>query len=117
MAVVLDEYGSAIGFLASGDILEKVVGGIDDVEFRLHHHHRHHIEDITDGVYFAEAQVTISDLYDQLNFSLPTRKVREDWIKRALAFWSRNVERMLKKVRMGAEKTDRSPKERHSSHK
>ena len=74
MAVVVDEYGSPIGPLASGDILEKAVGDIDDVDFRLHHHHRHHIEEIGDDVYVAEAHVTISDLNDQLNLSLPTRE-------------------------------------------
>jgi magnesium and cobalt transporter len=74
MAVVVDEFGSAIGLLTAEDILEEIVGDIDDVDFRLHHQHRHHIEQIGDGVYVAEAHVTISDLNDQLNLSLPTRE-------------------------------------------
>jgi CBS domain containing-hemolysin-like protein len=74
MAVVVDEYGSAIGLLTSEDILEEVVGDIEDVDFRLHHHHKHDIEEIGDGVYLAEAHVTISDLNDQLNLHLPTKE-------------------------------------------
>ena len=64
MAVVVDEYGSAIGLLTSEDILEEVVGDIED------EHDTDEDEDIRelgDGQFAVSALTTIDDFNEHFD--------------------------------------------------
>ena len=74
MAIVVDEYGSAVGLLTVEDILEEVVGSIDDPEFQLRAHHRHVVRALGDDVWLADGLQPIADLNEQLDIDLPTRE-------------------------------------------
>ena len=74
MANVVDEFGSAIGLIAAEDILEQVVGEIEDVDFRLQSHHQYTIEELEDDVYLVNAHLSIADLNEQLNLQIPARE-------------------------------------------
>ena len=74
MAIVVDEFGSAIGLISAEDILEQVVGEIEDVDFRLQSHHQHTLEELENGVYLVNAHLSIADLNEQLNLQIPARE-------------------------------------------
>jgi CBS domain containing-hemolysin-like protein len=67
MAIVVDEYGGAIGVATIEDILEEVVGEIDD---------EHDIEPVAirkeaDGVYRTNARTSVTEINRELKTDLP----------------------------------------------
>jgi putative hemolysin len=73
MAVVVDEFGSAVGLITMEDIIEEVVGAID-VGYDFDEYtpkKRHLLEEIEDDVYLVDARVPISEANEVLgaNFS------------------------------------------------
>ncbi len=70
MAVVLDEYGSVVGLITLEDLLESVVGAIDD------EHDVPTPEDpvvpLSETLYEVDASLPLEDLNDRLDLSLPT---------------------------------------------
>jgi len=74
MAIVVDEFGSAIGMITIEDILEEVVGEIDvgyDFEEYLPKRKRH-FEQIEDNIYVMDSRMPISEANDILGVHLPT---------------------------------------------
>jgi CBS domain containing-hemolysin-like protein len=73
MAMVVDEFGSAIGMITIEDILEEVVGeirvGYDFDEYRPKRRHEYVREE--EGVYRLDSRVPISDLNALLEIDLP----------------------------------------------
>ena len=68
IALVVDEYGALLGIVTLEDILEEIVGEIDD------EHDNQESSDIIrqdDGEYLIGGTVTIRDLNRQLDWSLP----------------------------------------------
>lgn len=77
-AVIVDEYGSAVGLLTFEDVLEVVVG---EVKVGYHfeqptHRRRRSFQVIEEGVYLLDAQLSISDVNDVIGLTLPAESYR-----------------------------------------
>jgi len=75
MAVVVDEFGSAIGMITMEDIIEEVVGEID-VGYDFDEYSpkkRHQLEEVEPGVYVMDARVPISEVVEVLGVHLSDR--------------------------------------------
>lgn len=67
LACVIDEYGSFSGIVSLEDILEVIVGEIEDE----HDEHNTHIRPTKDGAYLVEGSVTIRELNKHFHLELP----------------------------------------------
>jgi CBS domain containing-hemolysin-like protein len=70
MAIVLDEYGGVAGLVTLEDLLEEVVGAIDDEHDAVALHDP--ITDLGDSRYEVDAALGIDELNDRLGLALPT---------------------------------------------
>jgi CBS domain containing-hemolysin-like protein len=74
MAIVVDEFGSAVGMITIEDIFEEVVGdfnvGYDFDEYRPRR--KHHVSVVGEDVYEMDARVTVSELNELLQLDLPS---------------------------------------------
>jgi putative hemolysin len=68
MAVVIDEYGGAVGIVTVEDIVEQVVGEIQDEHDRT----GATVERLPDGSYRVAGRESVQDLNDALDWDLPT---------------------------------------------
>jgi CBS domain containing-hemolysin-like protein len=69
MALVVDEYGGATGAITLEDILEQIVGKIEDE----HDRSSASVERLPDGSYWVAARTHIDDLNETLDWDLPKR--------------------------------------------
>ncbi len=67
IAVVVDEYGGTSGIVCLEDVIEEIVGDIQD-EFD---NEAEEIQAIGEGVFLADARVNIAELNERLGLSLP----------------------------------------------
>jgi CBS domain containing-hemolysin-like protein len=76
LAIVVDEFGSAIGLITMEDIIEEVVGDIDVgyefEEYSPRKHRQYRVLDAEAEQYELEARLPISVLNELLSLSLPT---------------------------------------------
>ena len=68
MAIVVDEYGGATGAVTLEDIVEQIVGEIEDEHDRT----PASVERLPDGSYWVSARAHIDELNEALDWSLPT---------------------------------------------
>jgi CBS domain containing-hemolysin-like protein len=69
MAIVVDEYGGSTGAITLEDILEQIVGQIEDE----HDRPPASVERLPDGSYWVAARTHIDELNERLDWSLPKR--------------------------------------------
>ncbi len=72
MTFVIDEYGSIIGLVTLEDVLEEIVGDIEDE----HDPRRKDIVELNDGSYLIRGVMLIRDINRQLDIDLPEENVR-----------------------------------------
>jgi CBS domain containing-hemolysin-like protein len=75
MAIVVDEFGSAIGMIAIEDILEEVVGEVMNVGYTFEGYlprHKFSIEESGDGAYLMDGRVPITEASATLDVTLPS---------------------------------------------
>jgi putative hemolysin len=74
MAIVVDEFGSAVGIITMEDIVEEVVGEID-VGYHFEEYQTRHqrtIEPLGDGCFEVDARLSILDLNEALGARIPS---------------------------------------------
>jgi CBS domain containing-hemolysin-like protein len=78
MAIVVDEFGSAIGIITMEDIIEEVVGDIDVgyefEEYSPRKRRQYRVLDEDAERYEMDARLPVSELNDVLGLSLPTNE-------------------------------------------
>lgn len=74
MAIVVDEFGSAIGMVTLEDLLEQVLGEVVNLGYNFEAHESHYqavIEDLGNGRYRIDGRVLLSVLIEALGITLP----------------------------------------------
>jgi magnesium and cobalt transporter len=71
MAVVIDEYSNMAGIITFEDVLEQIVGDIDD-EYDMADVAINHVKPQADGRYLVEASTPIAEVNDALGTSFET---------------------------------------------
>ncbi len=72
MAIVVDEFGSAIGMVTLEELLEQVLGEVVNLGYNFHSHITHHkavIERLDKGRYRIEGRVLLAELFEELGIS------------------------------------------------
>ncbi len=69
MAVVVDEYGVAVGIVTAEDVLEEIVGDIRD---EFDQGEKPMITPLTAGVFVVEGKTTLEEFHEVLGVTLPT---------------------------------------------
>ncbi|MDR0539985.1 MAG: hemolysin family protein [Spirochaetaceae bacterium] len=69
IALVVDEYGGVSGIVSMEDILEEIIGDIQD-EFD---NEREDIVRLSDSVFLCDARINLEDLNKELGLTLPTK--------------------------------------------
>jgi CBS domain containing-hemolysin-like protein len=69
LAVVVDEYGGATGIVTLEDVVEQIVGEIEDEHDRT----MASVERFPDGCYWVAARTNIDELNEALDWNLPKR--------------------------------------------
>lgn len=75
MAIVVDEFGSAIGMITIEDILEEVVGDVVNVGYTFEGHiprHKYVIEELKKGIYLIDGRMPITEASAALDVVLPS---------------------------------------------
>ncbi|MDX1697794.1 MAG: hemolysin family protein [Thiohalobacterales bacterium] len=75
MAVVIDEFGTAVGMITLEDILEEVVGEVVNVGYTFEGHlprHRYIIKETGEGAFEMDGRLPLSELSDTLEVQLPS---------------------------------------------
>lgn len=72
LSLVVDEYGNVIGLLSLEDVLEEIVGEIEDE----HDKRERAVESLADGSYLIKGRTLIRDLNRWLRLTLPEGEVR-----------------------------------------
>ena len=70
LAVVVDEYGGATGIVTLEDVVEQIVGEIEDEHDRT----PASVERLPDGTYWVAARTNIDELNEALDWTLPKRE-------------------------------------------
>ena len=70
LTVVVDEYGGATGIVTLEDVVEQIVGDIEDEHDRT----PALVERLPDGSYWAAARTNIDELNEALDWTLPKRE-------------------------------------------
>jgi len=68
MAIVLDEFGGTAGVITLEDVLEEIVGELDD---ELTAHHYRYIKKLSGSQYLIDAGIRVSDLESAVHFPFP----------------------------------------------
>lgn len=77
MAVVIDEFGSAIGMITIEDIMQEIVGEVMNVGYGFEGHlprHKYSIEMLESGDYLMDGRVPVSEADDVLEVMLPAEQ-------------------------------------------
>ena len=72
LAVVVDEYGGATGIVTLEDIVEEIVGEIQDEHDRT----PSLVERLPDGSYWSAARTNIDELNEALDWTFPSTTTR-----------------------------------------
>jgi len=78
MAIVVDEFGSAIGMVTLEDVLERVVGEVVNIGYNFETHlpiRRGNIEELGGDRYRIDGRTLISDVSEMLGVTLPCTSV------------------------------------------
>ena len=75
MAIVVDEYGGVAGLVTIEDVLEQIVGDIED-EYDFDESRRQHHRPRPNGRFRVKAQTEIADFNEHFGTQLPRRRVR-----------------------------------------